>query len=93
MFKLDIHECSAPHHLERFTTLHYSISNNDQFAFHPFKSIDLGGSFTEAPKRTTSRFDPPTPPMLPLPPPNAPPTQVIYRPPRTIVFHFYGRMG
>ncbi|GBN66957.1 hypothetical protein AVEN_113736-1 [Araneus ventricosus] len=35
---------------------------NDRLHFHPFKSIDLGGSFTDAPKRSTDYFNPPTTP-------------------------------
>ncbi|GBN05567.1 hypothetical protein AVEN_124606-1 [Araneus ventricosus] len=37
----------------------YSISPKDQFVFQTFMSIDLGGSFTEAPKCTVDRFDSP----------------------------------
>ncbi|GBM85112.1 hypothetical protein AVEN_62868-1 [Araneus ventricosus] len=55
------------------TTLHYSIWTNDRFVSHPFKSIDLGGSFTDAPKRTTSCFYPPTPPSARLPATHPPP--------------------
>ncbi|GBN02496.1 hypothetical protein AVEN_185896-1 [Araneus ventricosus] len=90
--------------------------------------IDLGGSFTEAPKRTTSRSIPLTPtPAFKMGPSPTPPTfKTIslvshggfshfgalpcpdfssptpnhndsshtgdFRPPRRIVFHFYGRM-
>ncbi|GBN47078.1 hypothetical protein AVEN_202211-1 [Araneus ventricosus] len=41
------------------TTLFYSIWTNDRFVFHPFRSIDLGRSFTDSPKSTTGCFDPP----------------------------------
>ncbi|GBN12741.1 hypothetical protein AVEN_35692-1 [Araneus ventricosus] len=104
------------------TTQIYSIWTNDWFVFHPFKSMDIGGSFTDAPKRTTSSsillLLPPTIPLLhmgdfrfletapssvrpdfsSLTPtyillPQLPPTRVIYRPPRRILFHFYGRTG
>ncbi|GBO32317.1 hypothetical protein AVEN_70319-1 [Araneus ventricosus] len=45
--KLDIHEETAPSHLERFAP--------DRSNFQP---IHLGGSFTEAPARTTDHCDP-----------------------------------
>ncbi|GBO19647.1 hypothetical protein AVEN_135886-1 [Araneus ventricosus] len=57
-----------------FTTkLHYSILTNDRFVSHPFNSIDLGGSFKDAPKRTTSCFYPPTPPSARLTATHPPP--------------------
>ncbi|GBN45535.1 hypothetical protein AVEN_226238-1 [Araneus ventricosus] len=61
------------------TTQHYSIWTNDNFVFHPFKSIDLGGSFKDAPKRTTSCFYPPTPPSARL---------TVTHPPHTGDFRF-----
>ncbi|GBO40768.1 hypothetical protein AVEN_230323-1 [Araneus ventricosus] len=47
LLKLDIHEASAPIHLDRFAK---DGSN--------FQLIHIVGSFTKAPKRTTGRCDP-----------------------------------
>ncbi|GBM45551.1 hypothetical protein AVEN_152587-1 [Araneus ventricosus] len=47
--------------------LFYSIWNYNRFAFNSFKPIHIGGSFTEAPKRTNGCFHTPTAPTLPLP--------------------------
>ncbi|GBM65982.1 hypothetical protein AVEN_247762-1 [Araneus ventricosus] len=92
----------------------HSIWPKDRFVFHPFWSIDLGGSFTEdrllrsnlLPSHTwgislfgwsslpslISPIQPQLPGTFSLS--NAPiHTRVIYRPPRRIVFHFYGQTG
>ncbi|GBM92811.1 hypothetical protein AVEN_182702-1 [Araneus ventricosus] len=55
--------------------LHYSIWTNDRFVSDPFKSIDLGGSFKDAPKRTASCFYPPTPPSARLTATHPPPPE------------------
>ncbi|GBM77550.1 hypothetical protein AVEN_102799-1 [Araneus ventricosus] len=41
----------------------HSIWPKDRFIFHRFKLIDLARSFTEAPKCTIGRFDPPYSPF------------------------------
>ncbi|GBL69427.1 hypothetical protein AVEN_78840-1 [Araneus ventricosus] len=88
--QLDIHHISVRLHLD-LRPVHHPFH---QFSTH---SIDLDGSFTNAPKRTTGCFHPPTLPLASLTPTHIPPsptlphTQVIYRSPRRIIFHFYGR--